>query len=50
MSKRVFVVGNGMTKFLKPRQNNPDYPQMAKQATERALRDAGISYDKIQHV
>lgn len=31
---RVFVVGVGMTKFIKPgRDNNPDYPQMAAQAT-----------------
>jgi len=50
MSNRVFVVGNGMTKFLKPRTGNPDYPDMAKQATLRALRDAGITYDQIQHV
>jgi len=49
MTNRVFVVGNGMTKFLKPRTGNPDYPEMAKQATLRALRDAGISYDKVQH-
>jgi len=50
MSNRVFIVGNGMTKFLKPRPANPDYPLMAKQATLRALRDAGITYDQIQHV
>jgi len=50
MSNRVFVVGNGMTKFLKPRTGNPDYPLMAKQATLRALRDAGITYDQVQHV
>jgi len=49
MSNRVFVVGNGMTKFLKPRTGNPDYPLMAKQATLRALRDAGITYDQVQH-
>lgn len=50
MKNRVFVVGNGMTKFLKPNPKNPDYPEMGKQATQRALRDAGISYDQIQHV
>lgn len=28
---RVFVIGVGMTKFLKPgREENPDYPLMAK--------------------
>ena len=47
--QRVFVVGVGMTKFIKPgRQENPDYPIMGKQAVERALRDAGIPYNKIQ--
>jgi len=25
MSQRVFVIGNGMTKFLKPKETNPDY-------------------------
>ena len=50
MMKRVFIVGNGMTKFLKPREGNPDYPQLAKQAVHRALRDAGITYDKIDQV
>ena len=30
MSQRVFVVGNGMTKFIKPNEQNPDYPLMAK--------------------
>ena len=37
-----------MTKFLKPSQDNPDYPQMAKTAVNRALADAGIDYKKIQ--
>ena len=28
---RVFVIGVGMTKFIKPgRPNNPDYPEMGK--------------------
>jgi hypothetical protein len=30
MDKRVFVIGNGMTKFIKPSDKNPDYPDMAK--------------------
>ena len=46
--QRVFVVGVGMTKFLKPSDDNPDYPQMAKTAVNRALFDAGIDYKKIQ--
>jgi len=30
--ERVFVIGNGMTRFIKPSENNPDYPEMAKLA------------------
>ena len=44
MSKRVFVVGVGMTPFMKPREDNPDYPELAKIAILRALADAGIHY------
>lgn len=37
-----------MTKFMKPgRDENPDYPLMAKQAAERALRDADLKYDSV---
>ena len=49
LGKRVFVVGVGMTKFIKPgREGNPDYHTMAAQATQRALADADISYDNIE--
>jgi len=37
MNQRVFVIGNGMTKFLKPSEDNPDYPEMGKIAINRAL-------------
>lgn len=37
-----------MTKFLKPKEENPDYPVMAHQAVSRALRDSGLSYDKVE--
>ncbi len=47
-ARRVFVVGVGMTKFLRPRDTNPDYPIMAAQAARRALRDAGIDYNQVQ--
>jgi sterol carrier protein 2 len=46
--ERVFVVGVGMTKFLKPSEKNPDYPQMAKQAVTRALRDANLNYKAVE--
>jgi hypothetical protein len=46
--ERVFVVGNGMTKFLKPHKDNPDYPQLCEIAIRRALRDAGIEFKDVQ--
>jgi len=49
--RRVFVIGVGMTKFIKPGQATaPDYPEMSKQAINRALRDAGIQYKEIDQV
>lgn len=44
----VYVVGVGMTKFEKPgKRDDFDYPQMAKEAVTKALKDARISYDEI---
>lgn len=37
-----------MTKFLKPREGNPDYPEMGKTAINRALLDANLKYDKVE--
>ncbi|XP_049604354.1 sterol carrier protein 2 [Syngnathus scovelli] len=46
---RVFVIGVGMTKFDKPgARGDYDYPDMAKEAGEKALADAGIPYSAIQ--
>ncbi|XP_034038282.1 non-specific lipid-transfer protein [Thalassophryne amazonica] len=46
---RVFVIGVGMTKFDKPgARENYDYPEMAKEAGEKALADAGIPYSAIE--
>ena len=42
MPNKVFVVGVGMTKFEKPGSKDWDYPDMAKEAGENALADAGI--------
>ncbi|XP_022068467.1 sterol carrier protein 2 [Acanthochromis polyacanthus] len=48
-SNRVFVIGVGMTKFDKPgARANYDYPDMAKEAGQKALADAGIPYSAIQ--
>ncbi len=48
MSRKVFVVGVGMTKFEKPGSKDWDYPDMAQEAGTRALEDAGIGYDLIE--
>ncbi|XP_026854161.2 non-specific lipid-transfer protein [Electrophorus electricus] len=45
---RVFVVGVGMTKFDKPGARDGDYPDMAKEAGEKALADAGVPYSAVQ--
>ncbi|XP_030061440.1 sterol carrier protein 2 [Microcaecilia unicolor] len=47
--KRVFVVGVGMTKFEKPgKRMDFDYPDMSKEAGQKALADAGISYSAVE--
>ena len=47
--RKVFVVGVGMTKFEKPgRRENFDYPDMAKEAVEKALEDGRIKYSAIE--
>ncbi len=48
MSNRTYVIGVGMTKFDKPGTKEGDYPDWAKEAGEKALADAGVSYDKVQ--
>lgn len=47
--RRVFVVGVGMTKFMKPGgENSRDYPDMAKEAGQKALADAQIPYSEVE--
>ncbi|HWE91777.1 MAG TPA: lipid-transfer protein [Pseudonocardiaceae bacterium] len=48
MTKRVFVVGVGMTKFEKPGSRDWDYPDMARESGANALRDAGLDYDQVR--
>jgi sterol carrier protein 2 len=45
---RVFIVGVGMTKFLKPGSHDMTYIDLGKQAIERALKDSSLSYDKVE--
>lgn len=46
-TRKVYVVGVGMTKFLKPGTGD-DYPELAKEAVTKALQDAKINYDEVQ--
>ncbi|XP_067846410.1 sterol carrier protein 2 [Heptranchias perlo] len=49
VKSRVFVVGVGMTKFEKPGAlEDFDYPDMAKEAAQKALADAGIAYSAVE--
>ncbi|KAL7028368.1 hypothetical protein ACKWTF_005814 [Chironomus riparius] len=48
-TQRVFVIGCGMTKFEKPgRREDFDYPDMAKEAVTKALKDAKIEYKEVK--
>lgn len=44
----VYVVGVGMTRFLKPGTNKVDYPGMVKEAVVAALSDCRVPFEKIQ--
>ncbi len=51
MSERSFVVGVGMTDFVKPSARPDwDYPDMAAEAIGDALEDAGASFGDVQQV
>eukprot|EP01125_Pyxidicula_operculata_P012335 TRINITY_DN4048_c0_g1_i1.p1 TRINITY_DN4048_c0_g1~~TRINITY_DN4048_c0_g1_i1.p1 ORF type:complete len:425 (-),score=103.45 TRINITY_DN4048_c0_g1_i1:70-1344(-) len=47
-SRKVYVIGVGMTKFEKPGGREWDYPDMAAIAVGNALEDAGIKYNEIE--
>jgi acetyl-CoA acetyltransferase len=48
MSQKAFVVGVGMTKFEKPGARDWDYPDMAREAGQKALDDAGIAVTDLE--
>ena len=48
MSRKVYVVGVGMTKFEKPGGKDWDYPDMAREAGTNAIEDAGIEFTDIE--
>ncbi len=39
---RVFIIGNGMSRFYKPGKHNYEYTDLAKIAVTRTINDAGI--------
>jgi sterol carrier protein 2 len=41
-----YVIGVGMTKFIKPR-GKVDYPELGFEACVKALLDAGVNYDEV---
>jgi len=45
---KTYVIGVGMTKFDKPGTKEGDYPDWAQEAGEKALADAGVTYDQVQ--
>lgn len=50
MTGKAYIVGVGMTKFEKPETRDWQYWDMAKEAGEAALADAGIAYGKVDQV
>jgi acetyl-CoA acetyltransferase len=48
VAERTFVIGVGMTKFEKPGSRDWDYPDMAREAGQKALADAGIDYAAVE--
>jgi sterol carrier protein 2 len=44
----VYVIGVGMTKFVKPRGSKIDYPDLGFEAGIKALNDASVNYDDIE--
>lgn len=42
-----YVVGVGLTKFLKPRRTR-EYPELGYEAGVKAMLDAGINYDDVE--
>lgn len=47
MSQAAYVIGVGLTKFVKP-GGERDYPEMAYEAGLKALLDAQINYDDVE--
>ncbi len=50
MSRKVFIVGVGMTKFEKPFSREWDYPDMVKESGSKAFADARLTPEDIEQV
>ncbi|KAI9475831.1 MAG: thiolase-like protein [Benjaminiella poitrasii] len=48
ITNKVYVIGVGMSKFIKPR-GEVDYPEFGLEAAVKALNDAGITYDAVEY-
>jgi len=48
MGRKVYVIGVGITKFEKPFSRDWDYPDMAREAGQMALQDAGVNFESIE--
>ncbi|CDH52078.1 sterol carrier protein 2 [Lichtheimia corymbifera JMRC:FSU:9682] len=46
--RKVYVVGVGMSKFIKPR-GEVDYPEFGLEAAVKALNDAKVNYDQVEY-
>lgn len=49
-TRKVYVIGVGLTKFERPGSRDWDYPDMGAEAILKALEDSGISYKEIEQV
>jgi acetyl-CoA acetyltransferase len=48
MGRKAFVIGVGITKFEKPFSRDWDYPDMAREAGQMALKDAAVTFDSVE--
>jgi acetyl-CoA acetyltransferase len=48
--ERVFVVGVGLTRFVKPKDLKVDYPDLVEEAVRACLADAAVDYDAVESV
>ncbi|KAI9096900.1 thiolase-like protein [Phlyctochytrium arcticum] len=46
--RKVFIVGVGMTQFLRPGSHSRDYPDLAREAVVKALLDAGTTFSAVE--